>query len=459
MPLIKSISGIRGTLKGDKDSSLNPDIIKNFTSSFIQHLKNINNKKPISIALGRDGRASGEKISEIISEVSCKMGINIIDLGYSTTPSVEIFIAQERLSGGIMISASHNGIEWNALKLFNSKGEFISKEDFDNINIIVENKSAVYEDPNSVGKIITNSRSIEQHIELILSNEIVNTDKIKSANLKIVVDGINSTGGIAVPQLLERLNIEVVKLNCKPDGNFIHNPEPLEKNLFDLSKEVVKNKADLGIAVDPDVDRLAFIDENGKYFGEEYTLVACADYVLNKSAGPTVSNLSSTKALREITEIKGCDYFYSAVGEVNVVEMMKSKKAVIGGEGNGGIIFPPIHYGRDALIGIGLFLSHLVENNFTVSNLRKKYPSYYMAKKKMDITNVPFEEVFKKLKVEFLGCEIIEIDGLKIIFKDSSWVHLRKSNTEEIIRIYSEADSILKANRIAKKVINVVDNF
>ena len=459
MPLIKSISGIRGTLKGDKDSSLNPDIIKNFTSSFIQHLKNINNKKPISIALGRDGRASGEKISEIISEVSCKMGINIIDLGYSTTPSVEIFIAQERLSGGIMISASHNGIEWNALKLFNSKGEFISKEDFDNINIIVENKSFVYEDPNSVGKIITNSRSIEQHIELILSNEIVNTDKIKSANLKIVVDGINSTGGIAVPQLLERLNIEVVKLNCKPDGNFIHNPEPLEKNLYDLSKEVVKNKADLGIAVDPDVDRLAFIDENGKYFGEEYTLVACADYVLNKSAGPTVSNLSSTKALREITEIKGCDYFYSAVGEVNVVEMMKSKKAVIGGEGNGGIIFPPIHYGRDALIGIGLFLSHLVENNFTVSNLRKKYPSYYMAKKKMDITNVPFEEVFKKLKVEFLDCEIIEIDGLKIIFKDSSWVHLRKSNTEEIIRIYSEADSILKANRIAKKVINVVDNF
>jgi phosphomannomutase len=459
MPLIKSISGIRGTLKGDKDSSLNPDIIKNFTSSFIQHLKNINNKKSISIALGRDGRASGEKISEIISEVSCKMGINIIDLGYSTTPSVEIFIAQERLSGGIMISASHNGIEWNALKLFNSKGEFISKEDFDNINIIVENKSAVYEDPNSVGKIITNSRSIEQHIELILSNEIVNTDKIKSANLKIVVDGINSTGGIAVPQLLERLNIDVVKLNCKPDGNFIHNPEPLEKNLYDLSKEVVKNKADLGIAVDPDVDRLAFIDENGKYFGEEYTLVACADYVLNKSAGPTVSNLSSTKALREITEIKGCDYFYSAVGEVNVVEMMKSKKAVIGGEGNGGIIFPPIHYGRDALIGIGLFLSHLVENNFTVSNLRKKYPSYYMAKKKMDITNVPFEEVFKKLKVEFLDCEIIEIDGLKIIFKDSSWVHLRKSNTEEIIRIYSEADSILKANRIAKKVINVVDNF
>lgn len=459
MPLIKSISGIRGTLKGDKDSSLNSDVIKTFTSSFVQHLKNNNNNKPISIAIGRDGRVSGKRICEIVCEVSCNMGINIIDLGYSTTPSVEVFIDQEGLDGGIMISASHNGIEWNALKLFNSKGEFISKDDFDNINSIIENKSFNYEDVKSAGKIITNSHSIEQHIELILSNELVNINKIKSSKLKIVVDGINSTGGIAVPCLLERLDVEVVKLNCEPDGNFIHDPEPLEKNLVGLSNSVVKNSANLGIAVDPDVDRLAFIDEKGTYFGEEYTLVACADYVLNKNSGPTVSNLSSTKALRELTEFRGCNYFYSAVGEVNVVEMMKNKNAVIGGEGNGGVILPSIHYGRDALIGIALFLSHLVEKSSSVSNLRKQYPSYYMAKKKINITNVSFEEVFKKLKAEFLDCEIIEIDGLKIIFKDSSWVHLRKSNTEDIIRIYSESDNILKANQIADKVINLIENL
>tara|TARA_B100000965_G_scaffold371665_1_gene360808 strand:+ start:900 stop:2279 length:1380 start_codon:yes stop_codon:yes gene_type:complete len=459
MPLIKSISGIRGTLKGDKDSCLTLDVIKKFTSSFIQHLKNINNNKYISIAVGRDGRVSGKKICETICQVSCNMGIKIIDLGYSTTPSVEVFIEQENLDGGIMISASHNGIEWNALKLFNSKGEFISKEDFDSINSIIEKNSFNHEDVKSVGKVITNSHSIEQHIELILSNKLVNINKIKNAKFRIVVDGINSTGGIAVPYLLETLNVDVVKLNCEPDGNFIHDPEPLEKNLVELSRSVVKHNADLGIAVDPDVDRLAFIDEKGTYFGEEYTLIACADYVLNNNPGPTVSNLSSTKALRELTEIKGCNYFYSAVGEVNVVEMMKSKNAVIGGEGNGGVIFPSIHYGRDALIGIVLFLSHLVEKKCSVSNLRKQYPSYYMAKKKLDIKNVSFKKIFNKLKIEFADSEIIEIDGLKIIFKDSSWVHLRKSNTEDIIRIYSEADSVLKANKIANEVINLIHNF
>ena len=459
MPLIKSISGIRGTLKGDKDSSLNTDVIKNFTSSFILHLKNINKNKIISIAVGRDGRVSGKKISEIICKVSLKMGIKIFDLGYSTTPSVEVFIEKEKLDGGIMISASHNGIEWNALKLFNSKGEFISKDDFDNISSILEKKSFKNEDTNPVGIVITNSNSIEQHIELILSHSLVNINKIKKSKLKAVVDGINSTGGIAVPRLLEILNVEVVKLNCKPNGNFIHDPEPLERNLVELSKSVIKNNADLGIAVDPDVDRLAFIDERGQYFGEEYTLVACADYVLSNISGPTVSNLSSTKALKELTEMKGCDYFYSAVGEVNVVEMMKKKNAVIGGEGNGGIIFPSIHYGRDALIGIVLFLSHLVEKNCSVSNLRKQYPKYYMAKKKMNISEVSFEEIFKKLKMKFSDCKIIEIDGLKINFKDTSWVHLRKSNTEEIIRVYSEADSITKANKIADKIINLVDNL
>ena len=459
MPLIKSISGIRGTLKGDVDSSLNSVVIKKFTSSFIQHLKNTNKNKPISIAVGRDGRVSGKKICKIICEVSFNMGIKVIDLGFSTTPSVEVFIEQEKLDGGIMISASHNGVEWNALKLFNSRGEFISKDDFIKINSIIEKKLFKYKDLNSTGKIITNSHSIEQHIQLILSNKLVNVNKIKTAKFRIVVDGINSTGGIAVPLLLEGLNVDVVKLNCEPDGNFIHDPEPLEKNLVELSKSVLEHNADLGIAVDPDVDRLAFIDEMGKYFGEEYTLVACADYVLNNSSGPTVSNLSSTKALKELTESKGCNYFYSAVGEVNVVEIMKSKNAVIGGEGNGGIILPSIHYGRDALIGIALFLSHLVEKNCSVSNLRKQYPSYYMAKKKIDISNISFEKIFQKLKTEFSDCEIIEIDGLKINFKDSSWVHLRKSNTEEIIRIYSEANSILKSNQIADKVINLVDDL
>ena len=459
MPLIKSISGIRGTLKGDNDSSLTPIVIKNYTSSFIHHLKTKNKDKLISIAVGRDGRISGKKISKIICEVSINMGIKIIDLGYSTTPSVEVFVKQEKLDGGIMISASHNGIEWNALKLFNSNGEFISKDDFHHINSILEKKSFNYEAINPVGKVATNSNSIEQHIELILSHNLVKINKIKSSKLKVVVDGINSTGGIAVPRLLDILNVEVIKLNCEPNGNFVHDPEPLERNLVELSKSVIKNNADLGIAVDPDVDRLAFIDEKGKYFGEEYTLVACADYVLNYNSGPTVSNLSSTKALKELTKMKGCNYFYSAVGEVNVVEMMKSKNAVIGGEGNGGIIFPSIHYGRDALIGIALFLSHLAEKNCSVSNLRNQYPSYHMAKKKIDINNVSFEEILKKLKKAFSDCKIIEIDGLKINFKNSSWVHLRKSNTEEIIRVYSEADSIIKANEIADNIINLVDNF
>ena len=459
MPLIKSISGIRGTLKGDNDSSLTPIVIKNYTSSFIHHLKPKNKDKLISIAVGRDGRISGKKISKIICEVSINMGIKIIDLGYSTTPSVEVFVKQEKLDGGIMISASHNGIEWNALKLFNSNGEFISKDDFHHINSILEKKSFNYEAINPVGKVATNSNSIEQHIELILSHNLVKINKIISSKLKVVVDGINSTGGIAVPRLLDILNVEVIKLNCEPNGNFVHDPEPLERNLVELSKSVIKNNADLGIAVDPDVDRLAFIDEKGKYFGEEYTLVACADYVLNYNSGPTVSNLSSTKALKELTKMKGCNYFYSAVGEVNVVEMMKSKNAVIGGEGNGGIIFPSIHYGRDALIGIALFLSHLAEKNCSVSNLRNQYPSYHMAKKKIDINNVSFEEILKKLKKAFSDCKIIEIDGLKINFKNSSWVHLRKSNTEEIIRVYSEADSIIKANEIADNIINLVDNF
>ena len=459
MPLIKSISGIRGTLKGGKDSSLNSIVIKNYTSSFIYHLKTKNKNKLISIAVGRDGRISGKKISKIICEVSINMGIKIIDLGYSTTPSVEVFVKQEKLDGGIMISASHNGIEWNALKLFNSNGEFISKDDFHHINSILEKKSFNYEAINPVGKVATNSNSIEQHIELILSHNLVKINKIISSKFKVVVDGINSTGGIAVPRLLDILNVEVIKLNCEPNGNFVHDPEPLERNLVELSKSVIKNNADLGIAVDPDVDRLAFIDETGKYFGEEYTLVACADYVLNYNSGPTVSNLSSTKALKELTKMKGCNYFYSAVGEVNVVEMMKSKNAVIGGEGNGGIIFPSIHYGRDALIGIALFLSHLAEKNCSVSNLRNQYPSYHMVKKKIDINNVSFEEILKKLKKEFSDCEIIEIDGLKINFKNSSWVHLRKSNTEEVIRVYSEADSIIKANEIADNIINLVDNF
>tara|TARA_B100000575_G_scaffold98644_1_gene78695 strand:- start:5514 stop:6893 length:1380 start_codon:yes stop_codon:yes gene_type:complete len=459
MPLIKSISGIRGTLKGDNDSSLNSDVIKDFTSSFIQHLKNINENKSISIAVGRDGRASGKKICKIICEVSLNMGIKIIDLGYSTTPSVEVFIEQKKLDGGIMISASHNGIEWNALKLFNSKGEFISKNDFDNINSIIERKSFKYEDIEPVGKVIKNSLSIQQHIELILSDKLIKTNKIKSSKLKVVVDGINSTGGIAVPLLLQKLNVEVVKLNCEPNGSFAHDPEPLERNLVELSKSVVKNKADFGIAVDPDVDRLAFIDERGKYFGEEYTLVACADYVLDNYSGATVSNLSSSKALKELTETKGCNYFYSPVGEVNVIEIMKRKNAVIGGEGNGGIIYPYIHYGRDALIGITLFLSHLVEKKCSVSNLRSQYPSYCMAKKKMDIRNFSFEQIFKKLKTEFSDCEIIDIDGLKINFKDTSWVHLRKSNTEEIIRVYSEADTMIKANQIADKIIKLVDKL
>ena len=459
MPLIKSISGIRGTLEGESDSSLNSSVIKSYTSSFIQHLYKKNKNKPIKIAVGRDGRLSGKKISEIVCQVSSNAGAIIIDLGYSTTPSVGVFIAKERLDGGIMISASHNGIEWNALKLFNSKGEFISKNDFDNINRIINKNSNNYENVNPAGKIIINSSSINQHIDLILSNKLAKVDEIKNAKLKIAVDGINSTGGIAVPLLLDKLNVEVIKLNCEPDGNFIHDPEPLEKNLFELSELVVKSNANLGIAVDPDVDRLAFIDEKGKYFGEEYTLVACADYVTGKNPGSTVSNLSSTRALKEISEKKGCKYFYSSVGEINVVEMMKSQNAVIGGEGNGGIIFPPIHYGRDALTGIVLFLSHLIEKNCSVSNLRKEYPSYYMAKKKMDITNISFEKIFKKLKIEFSNCEIVEIDGLKINFKDSSWVHLRKSNTEEIIRIYSEAKTNLKANKIADELIKLINNY
>ena len=457
MPLIKSISGIRGTI-GDKvgEDLTTQDIIL-YTSSFAMWIKGNSNKQTNKIVVGRDARISGEMVQGHVINTLTSLGFDVVSLNLSTTPTVEIAVPIENADGGIIITASHNPKNWNALKLLNSKGEFISSSDGQEVLKIAENFNFDSNEKHIIGEVVEKDNYIDHHIEKILKLDLIDIDSIKKKNFKIVVDAVNSTGGIAVPKLLEKLNVNVIKLYCDPTGDFPHNPEPLKENLSDLSELVIKENADLGIIVDPDVDRLAFVCENGDVFGEEYTLVACSDYVLSIKPGPTVSNLSSTRALKDITQTYNCEYHSSAVGEVNVVEMMKKTRAIIGGEGNGGIILPDIHYGRDALVGIALFLSHLSRTNINCSQLRNKYPNYYMSKKKKEISSTfDYNKMINFFKNKYSSENINLSDGLKVDFSDS-WVQIRKSNTEPIIRIYSEAKNQEAADQIADKFINEIE--
>lgn len=456
MTLIKSISGIRGTIGGNVGDNLTPIDAVKFASAYGTWLKQQRNKETYRVVVGRDARISGEMIQNLVMNTLVGLGIHVIDLGLSTTPTVEIAVPMEHADGGIILTASHNPKQWNALKLLNAKGEFLNGEEGAKILEIAENDSMNFADVDSLGKITKNEGYIDIHIDEVLKMTLVNKKAIKDANFKVVVDGVNSTGGIAIPLLLDRLGVHTVKLYCDPTGHFPHNPEPLKEHLGDLAKAVVKERADLGIVVDPDVDRLAFMDEKGEMFGEEYTLVACADYVLSKTSGNTVSNMSSTRALRDVTEKHGGTYEASAVGEVNVVELMKKNHAIIGGEGNGGIIYPELHYGRDALVGIALFLSLLAEKRLKTSELRATYPNYFMSKKKIELMpSLDVDAILKAMEERYQNEKLTTIDGVKIDFSNS-WVHLRKSNTEPIIRIYTEAPTQNEADALADKIISEI---
>ena len=456
MALIKSISGIRGTIGGTPGTSLTPvDIIK-FTAAFGSIIQQQHKDKftTTKIVIGRDGRISGKMVRDLVCNTLVALGIDVTDLGLSTTPTVEIAVRMEKADGGIILTASHNPKEWNALKLLDHEGEFISADMGAKILERAANESFFFATVEKMGTVTTNDTYLQKHIDAVVSYPMVNTKAIGKRNFKIVIDAINSTGAIFVPALLKALGInDIVVLNKEVNGRFAHNPEPLPENLSSLSNEVIKHDADLGIAVDPDVDRLCFVCEDGSMFGEEYTLVAVADYVLAKKKGNTVSNMSSTKALKEITIKHGGEYFPSAVGEVNVVIKMKEVNAVIGGEGNGGIIVPDFHYGRDALIGIGLFLSHLAIQNKTIKSLRQSYPDYFISKNKIELENgFDVRSIFEKIKKKYKNQPVNTEDGLKIEF-DSDWVHLRTSNTEPIIRIYAESDYESKANNIASRLM------
>ena len=456
MTLIKSISGIRGTIGGNVGDNLTPIDAVKFASAYGIWLKQQRDKKNYKVVVGRDARISGEMIQNLVMNTLVGLGIHVVDLGLSTTPTVEVAVPMEHADGGIILTASHNPKQWNALKLLNAKGEFLNGIEGAKILEIAESNEMKFADVDSLGKITKNQAYIDLHIDEVLDLPLVNKEAIETANFKVVVDGVNSTGGIAIPLLLERLGVHAVKLFCEPNGQFPHNPEPLKEHLNDLSEKVVKERADFGIVVDPDVDRLAFMDENGDMFGEEYTLVACADYVLSNTPGNTVSNMSSTRALRDVTEKHGGSYEASAVGEVNVVEMMKKNDAVIGGEGNGGIIYPELHYGRDALVGVALFLSLLAEKRMKVSALRASYPNYFMSKKKIALTpSIDVDAILNTMETVYAQEKLTTIDGVKIDFTNS-WVHLRKSNTEPIIRIYTESPSQEEADAIADKIINEI---
>ncbi|MBD3637405.1 MAG: phosphoglucosamine mutase [Crocinitomicaceae bacterium] len=455
MTLIKSISGIRGTIGGKPGEGLTPlDAVK-FASAYGTWLINRNRGK-VKVVIGRDARLSGKMILNIVSSTLNGLGIDVIDLDLSTTPTVEVAVPLENAQGGIIITASHNPKQWNALKLLNEKGEFVSDSDGKEILSLAENDAFRYAEVDELGSITHDVSYLEKHISAVIDLPLVDAELIEKANFKIVVDGVNSTGGMFVPGLLRALGVkEIIELYCEPTGHFPHNPEPLPENLVDISSKIKETGAHLGIVVDPDVDRLAFVCEDGSMFGEEYTLVAIADYVLQNTPGNTVSNLSSTISLREVTEkYAGCSYSAAAVGEVNVVTKMKETNAVIGGEGNGGVIYPELHYGRDALVGIGLFLTHLAQSGKSVSKLRADYPNYFISKNKIQLeAGMDVDAILENVAKEFSDNEVDTTDGVKIYF-GSEWVHLRKSNTEPIIRIYSESASEDKANDLAKKIMD-----
>lgn len=452
MTLIKSISGIRGTIGGKPGDALTPADIVKFTAAFgCWVIQQTGNKK---IVIGRDARISGDMVRNLVIGTLQGLGIDVIDLGLSTTPTVEIAVPDENAGGGIILTASHNPKQWNALKLLNHKGEFINDEDGKKVLELAESSEIEFADVNDLGTVTIDDSYLEKHIQKILNLPLVDVDAIKKANFKIAIDCVNSSGGIFIPALLKSLGVETVyELYCEPNGHFPHNPEPLPENLTEIAKEVVQKRADLGIVVDPDVDRLCFVCEDGNMFGEEYTLVAVADYILKNQKGNTVSNLSSTRALRDVTESAGGEYHASAVGEVNVVNLMKSTHAIIGGEGNGGIIYPELHYGRDALVGIALFLTHLAKFGKSISLLKSSYPAYFISKNKITLTpEMDIDNLLVQVEEKYKNQPHSTIDGLKIEF-DKQWVHLRRSNTEPIIRIYSEGSSETVADNLANKII------
>ena len=453
MTLITSISGIRGTIGGLVGQGLTPDDIVKFTAAYGNWV--LSNKQNRKIIIGRDARISGEIVSGIVTNTLLAMGIDVVDLGLSTTPTVEIAVPAEHAGGGIIITASHNPKQWDALKLLNHKGEFISDEVGKEILLNADNAVYEYAQVEELGTYSQDDSYIQKHIDLILALPLVDIDAIKKADFSVVIDCVNSTGGISIPQLLKALGVEKVhELYCTPDGKFPHNPEPLPENLSLLASEVKIKNADLGIVVDPDVDRLAFVKDDGEFFGEEYTLVAIADYILQNNKGTTVSNLSSTRALKDVTEKYGCSYFPAAVGEVNVVKKMKDEKAIIGGEGNGGVIFPELHYGRDALVGIALFLTYLAKTGKSASQLRAQYPNYYISKNKIELKeNTDLDFILSEIQKKYKNYPVTTIDGVKIEF-DNDWVHLRRSNTEPIIRIYSESKSQTTSENLARKLMS-----
>ncbi len=456
MTLIKSISGIRGTIGGRSGDTLNPlDIVK-FTSAYATFIRRSGKSQSNTIVVGRDARISGEMVKNVVCGTLMGIGYDVINIGLATTPTTELAVRMTQAAGGIIITASHNPRQWNALKLLNHEGEFLTKSEGNEVLDIAESEDFTYADVDHLGHYTEDASFDQRHIESVLALKLVDREAIKKAHFKVAVDGVNSVGGIILPKLLNELGVEYTLLNGEPTGDFAHNPEPLEKNLGGIMQEMSKGGYDLGIVVDPDVDRLAFICEDGIMFGEEYTLVSVADYVLSHTLGNTVSNLSSTRALRDITEKHGGQYMASAVGEVNVTTKMKEVNAVIGGEGNGGVIYPESHYGRDALVGIALFLSSLAHKGCKVSELRKSYPNYFMAKNRIDLTpETDISAILDRIKEMYADEKVTDIDGVKIDFADK-WVHLRASNTEPIIRVYSEAATMEEAESLGRKLMDVV---
>ena len=457
MSLIKSISGIRGTIGGLAGESLTPlDIVK-YTAAYATFIRKSTTKDSNTIVVGRDARLSGGMVNDIVIGTLSGMGFNVINIGLATTPTTELAVVWEKACGGIILTASHNPREWNALKLLNEKGEFLTAKDGKEVLKIAEEESFTFADIDNLGQKFTNNTYTRKHIDSVLALDLVDVEAIKAANFTVAVDAVNSVGGIVIPQLLRALGVKnVIELNCTATGHFAHLPEPIPENLTDISDKLAKGCADVGFVVDPDVDRLAIVMENGEMFVEEYTLVAIADYVLSQTPGATVSNLSSSRALRDITERHGCSYSASAVGEVNVVTEMKRTNAVIGGEGNGGVIYPASHYGRDALVGVALFLTYLAKKGKKVSELKKEFPAYSIAKNKIQLTpDINVDAILSEIKEKYKNERITDIDGVKIDFEDC-WVHLRKSNTEPIIRIYSEAQTTKRANEIANDIKSVV---
>jgi phosphomannomutase len=457
MTLIKSISGIRGTLGGRAGDSFSPVDIARYASAYGEWIKTNPAKKRMKVILGRDARTSGVMVNKIVSSSLVALGIDVVDIGLAATPTVEIAVSELKADGGIIISASHNPKQWNALKLLNSRGEFVSAEDGNEILKLADNEVFNYADVEHMGEVYEDNTLNNLHINKITGLKLVDTEAIRRMNCRVIIDCVNSVGGLIIPDLLTALGVkEVVKLYCAPTGDFPHNPEPLPENLTEIAEAITKHKADVGFVVDPDVDRLAIINEDGSMFGEEYTLVSVADYVLKNRKGNSVSNLSSTRALGDVTEKYGGNWFSSAVGEVNVIEEMKRTNAVIGGEGNGGVIYPELHYGRDALVGIALFLSHLAISGKKCSELRAGYPEYFISKKKINLVpEINVDKIFKSLRYEYADYKIYDIDGLKIEF-DKEWVHVRKSNTEPIIRIYSESQTKETADKLSEKIISYI---